>query len=159
MTLKVKQMREVSRAGPVAKAKTRAVNRSKFLRLCLRNFKVTVPGPVALKGPRRTVPRLAGNKSKLDLAFRDLVRQWKAGRGHSSSPRRLAQHPAYRAIVAMGWPAVPLLLAELQRSPDLWFSALREITKQDPVTEEAKGDLAAMASAWLGWGRRHGYAR
>jgi hypothetical protein len=60
--------------------------------------------------------------------FGRLVRRWKAERGPTSSARRMAAHPAYRAIVGLGKPAVPLLLAELERHPDHWFNALHELT-------------------------------
>ena len=69
----------------------------------------------------------------------------------------MAQHPAYRSIVEMGAAAVPLILRELERHPDHWFMALHEITSEDPVPEESRGDVKAMAEAWLTWGREKGY--
>jgi hypothetical protein len=81
--------------------------------------------------------------------FNRLAWQWKAERGPSSSARRMAAHPAYRAIVAMGKVAVPLLLAELQQQPDHWFIALHELTGADPVPKEARGRINDMVAAWL----------
>ena len=37
--------------------------------------------------------------------------------------------------------------------PDHCFVALMRITGEDPVPDEAKGDLDRMAEAWLSWGR------
>ena len=71
----------------------------------------------------------------------------------------MAEHPAYRKIVAMGQKAVPLLLAEMRERPDYWFAALKEITKVDPVPAEAKGYLDRMTQAWLDWGKAKGYLR
>ena len=56
----------------------------------------------------------------------------------------------------MGWPAVPLILEELQREPDQWFWALEAITEENPVPPEARGNVRHMAQAWLEWGKQKG---
>jgi hypothetical protein len=89
--------------------------------------------------------------------FNRLVRQWREERGPSSSARRMAACPSYRAIVAMGQAAIPFLLAELQRHPDHWFIALHELTGSDPVPKEARGRLDDMAAAWVKWGKENGF--
>jgi hypothetical protein len=61
----------------------------------------------------------------METRFYQLVKQWKKATEHLSSSTRMAKHPAYREIIAMGKPALPLLLAELKRDPDFWFAALR----------------------------------
>jgi hypothetical protein len=57
----------------------------------------------------------------------------------------------------MGERAVPLLLGELRQEPDDWFWALHAITRASPVPEESRGNLRAMAAAWLQWGLQKGY--
>jgi len=99
----------------------------------------------------------AASALDLEQRFVTLVRDWKAGRGVSSSSRELAKHPAYEAIIRLGRPVVPLLLRELQREPDHWFIALRSITNADPVPPEHRGDLRAMAADWAAWGQANGY--
>lgn len=89
--------------------------------------------------------------------FQQLVMAWKRDTAFESASERMAEHSAYRKIVAMGKDAVPLLLAEMRERPDYWFMALNEITKADPVPPEAKGDLARMTQAWLDWGKANGY--
>jgi hypothetical protein len=89
--------------------------------------------------------------------FHRLVQQWKDERGPSSSARRMAAHPAYRGIVAMGQAAIPLLLAELNRQPDHWFIALHELTGADPVPKETRGRIGEMAAAWIRWGKENGF--
>jgi hypothetical protein len=69
----------------------------------------------------------------------------------------LVRHPAYQAIIALGRPAVPLLLRELAREPDHWFGALKAITGDDPVPPRSRGKLHEMTAAWLAWGKTHGY--
>ena len=83
---------------------------------------------------------------------------WKRERGPHSSAARLTDHPAYRAIVALGPAVVPLILRELAREPDHWSRALHELTGANPVPDSARGRLDAMADAWLAWGRQQGYS-
>lgn len=69
----------------------------------------------------------------------------------------MAMHPAYQQIIGMGPVAIPLLLRELQKSPDHWFWALKAITDVDPVPASERGRQKQMAAAWLRWGKEHGY--
>jgi hypothetical protein len=68
----------------------------------------------------------------------------------------MAMHPAYQQIIGMGREVVPLILRELEREPDHWFWALKAITGEDPVPEQHRGRVRAMADAWIRWGREHG---
>jgi hypothetical protein len=104
--------------------------------------------------PRRAEMSTAAS---LEVKFRRLVQEWKAQRGPTSSTTKLVMHPAYQKIIGMGPDVVPLLLAELERDPDVWFWALRSITEANPVTHSIHGDVKAMADVWLRWGREQGY--
>jgi hypothetical protein len=95
--------------------------------------------------------------SDLEEQFTALVREWKSGRGVTSSSREMARHPAYEAIIRLGAPVVALLLRELEREPDHWFIALRSLTGADPVPPEHRGDVGAMTDDWVAWGSAHGY--
>jgi hypothetical protein len=86
--------------------------------------------------------------------FAELAARWRADTEFLSSPPAIADHPAYREIIAMGEPAIAMILAELETRPDFWFEALRALTGEDPVPPEARGDVGAMAGAWLEWGRQ-----
>jgi hypothetical protein len=88
--------------------------------------------------------------------FAELASTWRADTEYLSSPAAMADHPAYREIIAMGEPAIPLILAELEARPDFWFEALRALTGENPVPIESRGNVNAMASAWLEWGHSHG---
>ena len=88
--------------------------------------------------------------------FDELARQWREGRGATSSIARMCAHPAYREIIAMGKPAIPWLLSELDEKPDHWFVALTEITGADPIAAASRGRIKEMAAAWLEWGRKNG---
>ena len=88
--------------------------------------------------------------------FQALSAQWKKDTALLSSTTAMIAHPAYRAIISLGPPVVPLLLQELQREPVHWFEALQAITGLDPVPPEAWGQVRATADAWLAWGRSRG---
>jgi hypothetical protein len=89
--------------------------------------------------------------------FERLARTWKTERRAISSTLFMAMHPAYQQIIGLGTPAVPLILAELSRGVEHWFWALQAITRENPVPPESRGDLDAMATAWLTWGRFKGH--
>jgi hypothetical protein len=61
----------------------------------------------------------------------------------------------------MGSAAVPFILAEIRSEgdePDQWFWALKAITGEDPVRDEDRGDVVAMAKSWLDWAKNSRYA-
>lgn len=89
--------------------------------------------------------------------FRRLAQEWKTETRHCSKMEQITSHPAYRQIVEMGEPVVPLILQDLDRSGGDWFQALREITKTNPVPAESRGKVREIQAAWLKWGREHGY--
>jgi hypothetical protein len=92
-------------------------------------------------------------QSRLETEFHTLAHQWKDDCGLLSSTSAMVAHPAYQAIIELGQPAVPLLLRELEKEPVHWFEALKAITGEDPVSPTDWGNISAMASAWLAWGR------
>ena len=107
---------------------------------------------------RRLQPMLGETLADvIENKFNRLRDEWKRNRAPDSSSARLAMHPAYLKIIGIGPDAVPLLLREIENDPDMWFVALRSITEADPVPDEIKGNVKAMAEAWLNWGRDQGY--
>jgi hypothetical protein len=91
------------------------------------------------------------------VRFHELAERWKRETAHHSNVAKRALHPAYQEIVGMGERVVPLLLAELRREPDDWFWALHAITGANPVSAASRGDVRAMAEAWVKWGMEKGY--
>ena len=92
----------------------------------------------------------------LECKFRELVTGWQAEVAPLSSTTERVQHPAYRAIVALGPAVVPLLLRELEQQPNHWFAALRSLTGADPVLPSDRGRIGPMTEAWIKWGKEHG---
>jgi hypothetical protein len=75
----------------------------------------------------------------------------------TSDPERIAMHPTYQEIIGMGEKVIPMILEQLQVHPHYWFAALEALTGVDPVLEVDRGNLSAMAKAWIGWGEKEGY--
>ena len=90
-------------------------------------------------------------------SFQQLAEVWKAETAPLSSVRQKKQHPAYCQIIAMGEPAVPLILADLRRKPSHLFWALAEITHSRPAGLADATDLLDVVNCWIEWGRTQGY--
>jgi hypothetical protein len=88
--------------------------------------------------------------------FHRLADAWQSAVAHLSSSTKRDHHPAYQAIIALGPPVVPFLLADLERSQRHWFTALSAITGADPVAPQAAGIIQRMADAWVAWGKKQG---
>ncbi len=87
----------------------------------------------------------------LEATFAKLVKEWKEQRQSTTTARRMAEHPAYRKIIALGMPVVPLIIKEMAREHDHWFMALQAITKASPVPVESRGKIDEMTAAWIHW--------
>ncbi len=86
-----------------------------------------------------------------------LMAEWEEDCGHLSSTTQRVNHPAFRAIVAMGQPVIPLLLEQLAHDSGDWDIALHEITGENPVPPGNEGRMAKIVEAWLAWGVNRGY--
>ncbi|HEV3262511.1 MAG TPA: hypothetical protein VG013_37005 [Gemmataceae bacterium] len=104
--------------------------------------------------PQTSTPQPAEN---VEERFQRLAAAWHQAVAQQSSTTLSCGHPAYQEIIALGPPAVPLLLRDLERTHRHWFTALRAITGADPVAPEDAGKVSRMADAWLRWGRKNGY--
>src|SRR5438874_2017546 len=103
-----------------------------------------------------SLPLTDSSDTNLRSRFEALARQWKAETELLSSTTAMVAHPAYQAVIALGMPAVPLILQDLAQEEAHWFEALQAITNEDPVPPEHHGRISAMVEDWLVWGRDHG---
>jgi hypothetical protein len=94
---------------------------------------------------------------EIEETFHQLVEEWRSETAPLSSIRRKKEHPAYRKIVEMGEPAVPLILADLARKPSHLFWVLPEITKTNPVDRDVAQNLLDVINSWIAWSREQGY--
>jgi hypothetical protein len=102
-------------------------------------------------------PRKDGGEETAE-AFRRLSAPWRRETRFLSSVTDMSMHSAYQRIIGLGPAAIPLILRELQRSPDHWFWALDMITGAKlEIPPEIEGNMKAVAEVWLRWGRENGY--
>lgn len=106
-----------------------------------------------------TIQQLPSSSARvIARVFPELAAQWRAETAHYSDMERSAAHPIYRALIALGYRVVPFMLNDLRRQePGFWFIALAEITGENPIPQEDRGNIRRMAAAWLKWGEQHGY--
>ena len=93
--------------------------------------------------------------------FQALKTRWVMETPSVSCIEDMTKHPAYCEIIAMGRPVVPLILTDMERHPDWWFPALKQITGEDPLRgrPELVDDLAGMTRAWLTCAEERGLRR
>lgn len=92
------------------------------------------------------------------LRFLLLLEKWHRERGPASSISTIVRCDSYQQIINMGKRALPLILARLEQEgdkPDHWFIALESITGENPIPENAYGNMLKMAEAWFSWAERN----
>lgn len=125
---------------------------------CLRQFS---PGIFGFTPTPATNALLQIAQARLDVSthFAELRQEWHASTGHLSNPNQIIAHPAYQAIIELGWEVVPFVLGALEQDePDFWGPALHQLTGEEPpLPEGAAGNLEAIAQAWLELARKRGW--
>lgn len=101
-----------------------------------------------------TPGKYSGNSEDGSTRFNALVKRWRLETAYVSSIDQIVNNPSFKDIVAMGTCAVPLVVAEIERQPDLLVAALSLITHEDPVAPDDRGNVYAMVVAWLDWFHR-----
>src|SRR5208282_3901696 len=81
--------------------------------------------------------------------FNSLVNQWRLETKHFSVIARRYENPAYKAILDMQAPAIPLILQELRRDPDRWFAALEKLTGENPAKDAI--NFYEAVDRWIAW--------
>ncbi len=95
-----------------------------------------------------------GNNISIEktILFYQLASQWtKEAKGQSSISQALT--PTYLKILTLGKEITPLILRELEKSPNFWFIALRTLNEENPVSKEHMGNVLKMREDWLNWGK------
>jgi len=92
-------------------------------------------------------------ENEVAVRFNQLAEQWRSETLFSSA-QKMMMNSSYQQIIGMGAAALPSILADLKRTSDHWFWALRSITGVDPA--ENTHDIQSAARAWLTWGEDNG---
>jgi hypothetical protein len=95
------------------------------------------------------------SSAELEQKFKRLAKEWRKETRHVSSVREMSMNWSYQKIIAMGKPAIPFILRDLQRTRDHWLWALNMIIDENPIPQTEIFDEAV--DAWLDWGRKRGY--
>lgn len=90
---------------------------------------------------------------ELEQRFDELAAAWIRERGGASI--RVHDHPAYAEILAMGEPAIPLILRHLRDGAWHWHSLLSELSGENPVPL-GEFDREHIREFWLKWGEERG---
>lgn len=92
--------------------------------------------------------------SELNERFETLAREWDAhreARRESSNPYAYLDHPSFDAIVALGEPALPLIIERYREGSVFWGAALRKITGKTEFGDGVVGNLEDTRRKWLAW--------
>ncbi len=87
--------------------------------------------------------------------FNTLADIWREETSGYSFSAQSTDHPAYRRIIGMGRPALPLIFEQLAQHGGQWYVALHAITDANPIPPEDRGHRAKTREAWLNWAREH----
>jgi hypothetical protein len=95
--------------------------------------------------------------NEITVKFNELAKNWKSETAGYSIVSHKYTNKNYLAIMGMGLagiPIVPLILKDLERGPEFWHYALKNITNENPVPKEDINNLAKIRKAWLAWGKK-----
>jgi hypothetical protein len=82
--------------------------------------------------------------------FKKYYQRWEEETAFMSSSD-MFENPNYKAIIDMGWDAVPHIIDQLREKPCHLFKALKKITGVNPINPENVGRVSKMAKDWIEW--------
>ncbi|MFP3089966.1 hypothetical protein LQZ21_06520 [Treponema sp. TIM-1] len=88
--------------------------------------------------------------SGTDNAFQRYYQKWEEETALMPSSD-MFENANYKAIIAMGWKAVPYIIEQLRKKPCQLFNALRQITGVYPIKSGHVGLMDEMAKDWIEW--------
>lgn len=101
------------------------------------------------------VAHLEYQNDQLQGYFDHLKDRWLEGTAFLSNSGAIFAHPAYREIIRMGEPVIPLILQDLRKELNHWFGALVELAGLDAA--EGEDTMEGARQKWLNWGESKGY--
>ena len=110
--------------------------------------------PRISSSPSHRVYHLARTQRANSDEISRAIEQWMNETAFMSSIDQMKRLESFRRIIGFGSSALPAIIASLSAKPSLLGVVAAEIAGEDPVTEEIKGDVRAMAGAWIGWYQR-----
>jgi len=92
----------------------------------------------------------------VEAEFQRLWKIWRRA-SYSSDFDYVFSHPAYRSIIDLGSPAIPIILRQIRQKNGWWFGALEELTGVNPAAGIDSNEYDEVALAWMEWGSREGF--
>lgn len=92
--------------------------------------------------------------SDVGARFEGLAKEWEehcAAHREASNPYVFLNHPSFEALVALGRPAVPLMVERYREGSLFWGAALRRITGVTTFGDGVVGNLDTARRGWLKW--------
>lgn len=99
---------------------------------------------------REKPPKRSTLDSSADNAFQRYYQKWEEETASMSLSDRF-ENVNYKAIIAIGWKAVPQIIEQLRKKPCQLFNALKQITGVYPIKSGHVGLLDEMAKDWIEW--------
>ncbi|MGA2281635.1 MAG: hypothetical protein ABSG80_15185 [Verrucomicrobiota bacterium] len=159
--METKKIIQLATRGATATSCVLALNGSYFGK---QNEPVSVAVPIGISEAKGfwvnaesqiTTSQNAAPTDVLAERFYSLVKKWKNETGHFSVIARRYENPAYKAILDMRESAIPMILNELKRNPDRWFSALEKLTGENPAKDAV--NFYEAVDRWVAWGIANEY--
>lgn len=86
--------------------------------------------------------------------FEALAQDWErhcAAHGDSSNPQIFVEDPSFESLVALGTPALPLIIERYRTGSLFWGAALARITGHREFGSGLVGNLEQTRRQWLAW--------
>ena len=93
----------------------------------------------------------------LEAQFNKLAAKWKEETGVFGTTYQKIINDAYLDIIALGKDVVPFILKDLENGPAHWHTALKALTKENPVPDEDLNKSKKIRESWLAWGRDNNF--
>jgi hypothetical protein len=110
-----------------------------------------------LDKPLATANEVKEGSKEIVRKFNELAKNWKSETAGYSIAYHKYTNKNYLAIMGMGLagiPVVALILKDLEKGPEFWHYALKNITDENPVAKEDINNLVKIQKAWLAWGKK-----
>jgi len=89
-------------------------------------------------------------------AFYSSLKRWSSETAFSSDPDEITGHEEFLTMVKLAPRVFDLIIEELKKNPSALVWVLEDAFNTRPYNEEAVGNFAEMANAWVAWAERNG---
>jgi hypothetical protein len=90
----------------------------------------------------------------IGTAVSELIEQWHKDVSVLSSIDEIKKLASYAELTSYGLPALEYIVRDLEKRPSMLMLAASDIAGESPITDAIRGDVKAMAGAWVGWYQR-----